>query len=165
MGLESFRVELRGGQATYPEVEEAIRALPHVRPDPQAVLTPGSACYVVDDGRHVIEVELLGPPVRLSCRFTLCHPPSIDPAFLGFVRELMARLGMEARVCDDVPPEQAHPFSVACYEEFAALALRCIAARRAEWREAFGADQAAATTREAHERFILPHCQPVHEQA
>jgi hypothetical protein len=115
----------------------------------------------MDDGQHLLEVELLDAPVRLSCRFTLCHPPSVDAAFLGFVRELMVNLGMEAKICDDVRPEHAQAFSLDRYAEFSAVTSGYLAARRAEWITAFGTKQLAATTNEVYERIILPQCQPV----
>ena len=160
MGFESFRVELRGGRATFHEADEAVRETPHIRPDPEAVLTPGSTCYRRDDGRHVLEVEVLDAPVRLSCRFTLCHPPSVDSVFLDFVRDLMTHLGMEARICDDVRPEHAGFFSLHAFVEFAAVAASCIAVKRAQWAAAFGATPLAATTNEVYQRIILPRCQP-----
>lgn len=161
MGFESFRVELRGGRANYPEAMEAIRKRPHVKLDPQSPPMKGSTFYVVDDGQHVIEVELKDAPVRVSCRFTLCHPPSVDSVFLDLLRELMLRLVMEAWICDDVRPEDAHPFSLTHYAEFSSAALRSIAARRTEWIAVFGDEQLPATTNEVHERIILPRCQPV----
>jgi hypothetical protein len=160
MGFESFRVELRGGSVTYPQADDAVRKLPHVRPDEQSVPLPGSTFYLIADGQHTIEVELMVSPVRLSCRFTLCHPPSVDAVFLGVVRELMSRLGMEVKICDDVGPEDAHPFSVQAFAQFSAAIARYIAARRAEWIAAFGDKTMAATTNEVCERIILPRCQP-----
>jgi hypothetical protein len=160
MGFESFRVELRGGRATYREVDEIIRRLPHVQLDPQSVLTKGSTCYVMNDGRHVIEMELMDAPVHLSCRFTLCHPDSVDSAFLGLVRELMARLDMQAKICDDVRPEHEHSYSLADYSVFSEATTPYIAARRAEWIAAFGTEQLAASTNEVYQWIILPQCQP-----
>lgn len=159
MGFEAFRVELGGGDAGYGQADEIVRKLPSVRPDRDSVPLRGSTFYVIDDGRHVIELELMDSPVRLSCRFTLCHPPSVDSAFLGLVRELMIRLGMKAKVCDDVRPEDSRPFPLQEFAEFAAVASRRIAARRAEWVTAFGDDPAAATMNEVYERIILPRCQ------
>lgn len=161
MGFESFRVELRGGQANYLDAKKLIQKHPHVKLDRQSPPMKGSTFYVIDDGRHVLEVELKDTPVRISCRFTLCHPPSVDSVFLDLVRELMLRLGMEAWVCDDVRPEDAHPFPLVHYAEFSSAVLCSIAARRTEWMAAFGAEQIAATTNEVHERIILPRCQPV----
>jgi hypothetical protein len=160
MGFEAFRVELRGGRAKYREADEAVRKFPHVRPDQDSVPMRGSTFYVIDDGRHVIEVELMDSPVRLSCRFTLCHPPSVDSVFLGLVREVMARLGMEAKICDDVRPEHSGSFSLNEFTEFSAITSRYVAARRAEWVAAFGDEPMAATTNEVYRRIILPRCQP-----
>jgi hypothetical protein len=165
MGFEAFRVELRGGNATFREATEAVQGLPHARPDPDSIPMQGSEYQLIDDGRHVIEVEIMDAPVKLSCRFTLCHPPSVDAAFLRLVREWMVRLGMEAKICDDVPPEQARSFSIQEFPEFSDIAQHCIAARRAEWIAAFGDTPMAATTNEVYQRVILPRCQPGVEQA
>ncbi|HEY7157385.1 MAG TPA: hypothetical protein VH575_25750 [Gemmataceae bacterium] len=161
MGFESFRVELRGGQVNYLDAKETIQKHPHVKLDQQSPPMKGSTFYVVEDGRHVLEIELRDAPVRISCRFTLCHPPSVDAVFLDLVRELMLRLGSEARICDDVRPEDARPFSLANFAEFSSATLGYIAARRREWVAAFGAEQMPATTNEAYERIILSRCQPV----
>lgn len=160
MGFETFRVELHGPTATYREGEEAVRQYPHVAPDQQSLPMQGSTCYVIDDGRHVIEVELVESPLKLSCRFTLCHPPSVDAAFLGFIRAMMVRLGMAAKICDDVRPEHARFYSLNEFADFSTILARYIATRRTEWIAAFGDEVLAATTSEVHRRLILPRCQP-----
>lgn len=134
---------------------------PQVKLDRQSPQTKGSTFYIVEDGWHVIEMELKDAPVRISCRFTLCHPTSIDSVFLELVHELMFLFGMEAWICDDVRPEDAHSFSLTEFGEFSCAALRSIAARRTEWIAAFGTEQMPATTNEVYERIILPRCQPV----
>jgi hypothetical protein len=159
MGFEAFRVELRGGSAKHGEADEAVRELPHIKPDPDSVRLRGSTFYVMDDGRHAIEIELMDSPVRLSRRFALCHPPSVDAVFLGLIRDLMIRLGMEAKICDDVSPEHSHSFSVCELPELSAIGTRSIAARRAEWIAAFGDEPLAATTNEVYQKVILPRCQ------
>lgn len=165
MGFEAFRVELGGGRASREEAAEAIQRLPDSKPDPQSIPLKGSTFHVVADGRHVIEIELMDSPVRISCRFTLCHPPSVDAAFLGILREMMSNLGMEATIRDDVCPEHSRSFALAEFEEFSAICSRYIADRRAEWIAAFGNEQIAAGTSEVYQRIILPHCQPGIEQS
>jgi hypothetical protein len=160
MGFEAFRVELRGEQARWTDADKVIRNLPGVKLDQHSVPMQGSAFYVIDDGRHAIEVELLDSPVRISCRFTLCHPPSVDPAFLGLVRELMLRLGMQVKICDDVRPEHTRSFAFPEFADFSSITSSYIADRRAEWIGAFGDQPMAATTNEVYQRIILPRCQP-----
>lgn len=104
MGFEAFRVELRGGKVKFREADEIVRKLPHLKPDQHSVPMKGSTFYVMEDGQHALELELMDSPVRLSCRFTLCHPPSVDSAFLDLLRKLMLRLNMQAKICDDVLP-------------------------------------------------------------
>lgn len=164
MGFESFRVELRGGTSQFTEADEAVRQLQHVKPDPDSIPVKGSTFYVMDDGQHAIELEVMDDPVRLSCRFTLCHPPSVDLVFLGLLRELMLRLGMEAKICDDVRPAHSRPFSLAEFPEFMAVTRHYIAARRTEWIAAFGDQPMAATTKDVYQRIILPQCQPGTQQ-
>jgi hypothetical protein len=161
MGFESFRIELHGGSAMFPQAQEEIRVFPQVRLDQQSLPMKGSTYYVFRDGRHVIEMELRDAPVKITCRFTLCHPPSIDAVFLHWVRELMLRLGMEATICDDVGPEHRHSFSLTQFTEFSAATLDYIAMRRGEWNAAFGLEPLSATTNEVYQRIILPQCQPV----
>jgi hypothetical protein len=164
MAFEAFRVELRGGSATYGEAQEAIRKLPHIKPDQHSLSMPGSTYYVIDDGQHTIELELMDSPVRLSCRFTLCHPPSVDAVFLDLVRAMAIRLGMTTTICDDVRPEHSHAFSRNEFAEFSAVTSGYIAARRAEWIAAFGDEPLAATTNEVYQRLVLPRCHPGIEQ-
>ena len=159
MGFESFQVELRGERANYLDADRAIRNLPGIRPDPRGGFMLGSY-YLFEDGRHVVELHLFDSPMSLSCRFALCHPDSIDAAFVELVRVLMGSLGIEAMIPDDVS-EHAHWFSLAEFAEFAARLPEYIAIRRQEWIAAFGAVRATATTSEAFERFILPSCLPV----
>ncbi|MGL4550787.1 MAG: hypothetical protein ACRC33_06335 [Gemmataceae bacterium] len=140
--------------------EGAVRELPHARPDHGSIASPGSTSYTVEDGSHVIEVEVVDSPVRVSCRFTLCHPPSVDAAFLNLVRELQRRLGMEARICDDVLPEHSQGFPPARFSEFAGVVPAYIARRRADWVAQFGTVHLAAKTPDVYEKVILPRCVP-----
>lgn len=161
MSFESFRVELRSDRATFAQVDELVRNLPQSKPDCDSILMKGSSYYTVEDGSHVIEIEVADSPVTVSCRFTLCHPPTIDAAFLGLVRELMDRLGLEVRICDDVAPEHAHAYPATHFAEFAEVALATIAVRRAEWAANFGPSQFPASTVAVYEKVILPRCVPV----
>ena len=104
-------------------------------------------------------------PVKISCRFTLSHPPTVDQVFLDILREWMSKLGMEARVCDSVPSEGKRSFSSKEFCDFAAIAMQSIAARRNEWIGAFGKEPMAGTTNEVFQRVVLPRCQTVVEQA
>jgi hypothetical protein len=165
MGFEAFRVELSGTKAHVAEADEVVRKVPYIKPDKDSVPTKGSTFYVLDDGQHAIECEVKDSPVRISCRFTLCHPPSVDLAFLGLLRELMFRLSMEAKIRDDVHPAHSRSFSLPEFSEFMAVSRNYIAARRADWTSAFGERPLAATSKEVYQQIILPQCQPVtHEE-
>ena len=162
MGFESFQVELRGGTHAVAEVATIIKGLPGVRPDPQPPMVPGSRCFLAEDGPHVVELEVTGPAPRVSCRFTLCHPASVDGVFFGILRWLMPRLGMQASIGGEAG--QTQTFGPDRAEQLGEAASGLIAARRSEWARAFGAETLGATTAQAHERFILPKCRPSTKQ-
>ncbi len=160
MGFESFQIELRGGRTNFSEVTEFVRKLPNVKAD-EGLLD--GAYFVMDDGQHAIEVEVNDfVPLRVSCRFILSHPPSIDGVFLNFVRVLMTELGMKAKICNDVRPDHDHPFYFDQFNELSASASLYIAARRKEWIATMGPEQ-ATNRKELYERIILPQCEPIVE--
>lgn len=162
MGFESYQVRLHGGSATFTEADAAIRLDPRARPD--RGFCPGPHYYTIEDGSHVLEVEVSPNPVSISCRFTLSHPPSIDAAFIEYVRELVARLGMAVEICDDVRPEHEGDFPIDRFPEFAGALPGYIARERSMWIATMGDEQLAASTREVHRRIILPQCVPVARQ-
>jgi len=154
MGFESFHADLLPRHATLGEADAAVRRLPGAWPDADALATRGSTYYTVEDGSHVFEIEVTREPVRVSCRFTLCHPPTVDAAFLDLLRDLTRRLGGAEITGEGLTAEVESP-------EFAAALSARVAERRAEWDKMFGSARAAATTAEAFERYILPKCVPV----
>ena len=158
MGFESFRVGVSGGSAAFDETDALVRGLPHARPDPGALHLGGRATYyVVSDGRHVIELEVSDDPARVSCRFTLSHPASVDVVFVGVVRQLLDRLGTGAVAVGGA----GRRYGADDFPAFAEVTLACIARRRAEWVAMFGPETFAGTTPQVFEHTILPHCVPV----
>jgi hypothetical protein len=158
MGFESFGVTLEGGTATADEARNLIDSLEGVSRDEG--FTTGSTYFLQRGVGHAIEMQMMHKPVWVSCRFTLCHPPSVDSAFLALVRQLIEKLKMQVMIRDDVIPEHAEPYSLDRFDEFSAACLHYIALRRREWKQMFGNRQLAATTAEAHQHIILPHCIP-----
>jgi hypothetical protein len=74
MGFESFRIDLRGGRANDQEASEIFRQLPYAKPDHESLPLPGSTYHLIDDGRHVVKLELKDAPVRVSYRRSLPWP-------------------------------------------------------------------------------------------
>ena len=160
MGFESFQVTLGGGRVSHADVDKMLRNVPCMRLDPVPAFTPDSINYLFDDGHHIVELQLDDSPVCISCRFALCHPDSIDWAFLDLVRVLMECLGMDATIREDVRPEHEHSFPPAEFAAFASCLPEYIGIRRREWLTAFGPERMAATTADCWRRVIHTHCQP-----
>lgn len=159
MGFEHFKVDLHSGKARK-DAEQVLRRLPLLSPDHDSMSFPSSSYYLWNDGKHIIEIELAESPLRVSCRFTLCHPRSVDSVFLDLIRKLMTQLQMAVTICDDTSPDSSQSFSPERSGELSELLPKLIAKRRREWIAAFGDHSLAATTKEVHERVILPMCQP-----
>lgn len=140
MGIEDYRVSLRSRAAPADDVREWIRRQPNTTPD-DGMLSHGNDYFRIDDGDHVLEVEVSkADPVEVSVRFALCNPPSVEPAFLSLVRQLVTTFGMEihdqeAAAADPwwLPPER--------FEQFRESTLRAIRRRRSDWVTQFGPGQ------------------------
>lgn len=158
MGFESFRVDLSGGDHEFENIRQNLGNLAHVEADKAMTGPHYSSCYIWSDGSHVIEIEVVKKPIRISCRFTLCHPTSIDSAFVKFTRLLMTKFDMNVTIGDDVEPSDSGPFGLQQFGELSSALVSYIAARRTEWIDQFGHEQLAATTDEAFEIYILPLC-------
>lgn len=168
MGFESFRVELQSEDFSASDVNRTIQNLPHIHVDPNYPpnypLTKGSLCYRFDDGGHVIELEVTNYKI-ISCRFTLCHPTTIDDVFLALIRELMSQLKMTVRMCDGVLPEHIREFTLDEFQDFTGIVRHFIAKNRSGWIGMFGAETIVASTREVYEKVILPLCVPYNRES
>lgn len=165
MGFESFRVELTG-EIPAARIREAVLALPGVERDPDGGVLSGDY-FRLRDSRHVIELhlsEFLSHPPSLSVRFPLANPKSVDEAFLTVIRHLLAHAALRARVLDDdVPDEFIDGFTLDQFDQFAAHALRCVAAERRAWVAMFGPQTYAGSTADVFRHVILPRCAPAVE--
>ncbi len=130
MGFESFQVTLFNGKATAKKAIEFVRS------------------------QHcLIEIEITSDPVTISCRFTLCHPPKVDPLFIALIAYFAAYFQMEVKFADE-----RVIYSRKSFGKLRIALESAIAERRREWRAAFGSQQFAAQTHEVHERLILAQC-------
>lgn len=110
-------------------------------------------------GGHVIEVELSRPKLRIatriSCRFSLCHPDSVDEVFADFVVDLAQGLSLPIEILEDVPAGEPYRFLPADLNGFRDALKKSIATKRDYWIKDFGDVKASLTCREAVQRFIL----------
>jgi len=160
MGFESFQVELKGDANTFASKGAFGDRFPQAKPDPDAIPLAGSAFFIVDDGLHIVEIEVSDSTARMSIRFTLCHPGSIIQAFLNLLQDLIATFDMSARIRDDVRVEHSGWYSAARIEEFSSIVSGYVANRRSEWIANFGPEEVAANTSEVFRRIVLPSCLP-----
>ena len=159
MGIEDYRVSLRSRSASQDSVAGWIARVPFSVPDPEGGFLPQNRYFRIDDGRHVLEVEVSdGEPVDVSVRFMLCNPPSVEPAFLALVGELVSQFDMEIHDQEGngaeswwLPPER--------FEQFKDSTLWAIPRRRAEWVMHFGPEQFPAGAEEAG-RWIIEGVRP-----
>jgi hypothetical protein len=158
MGFESFQVELSRDGPDHRPLSQFVRKLPHAKPDESGIQSSKSDYVLVDDGDHKIEIEVTEEWGRISCRFTLCHPPSIEVAFVNLVRDLVERLNMKVRICAD---ESGRWYSAEDLADFSREIADFIAKERRGWIAQCGPTQLAATSSEAYEKIVFPQLKPV----
>lgn len=152
MSAECFRVDLLGSKP--PDAVAYLAGL--------ELITPRGSDYghsfIYDDHSHVVELlvqtDRLGRAL-ISIRFALCHPSSVDNAFVQFVVQVAAELGMTIRICESIPPGHPDVFDLSEVGAFRTTALASIGPKRAWWISAFGGATAALTSEEASRQFIL----------
>jgi hypothetical protein len=164
MGFDSFRVELQGGSCSFEKICHKLEKMDGVALDDKTLRIPPSQYYFFSDGKHAIQIEVKNTHVAISCRFTLCHPLSVDRVFLDLVRWLMDAFQMDIFIRDNVQSCHGGAFSLADFEDFSSIVLGYIASRRSEWIAYFGGECLGCRPSEAFERFILPRCVPLPER-
>lgn len=152
LSAECFRVDLLGSRPT-----DAVACLAGLESVTSTQAVHGHA-FIYKDGCHVL--ELLVQPDRsgqalISVRFALCHPSSVDDAFVQLVARIAGELGMIIQICEDVPAGHADEFDPSAFVAFRAAVLSSIRSRRNWWIASFGSTTAALTSDEAIQRFIL----------
>jgi hypothetical protein len=157
MGVEDFRVCLSGApDESIPLIDHLLR-MPGMSRDEEPQL--GDGCYLLfRDDAHLIELELRES--EISCRFALCHAPTVDSIFARLLRQIATPLRWKISILDRLPPDVPWDFYPPAYEGLEAALSIAIASRRDEWKRLFGSVEAGVSTSEAIERFILPLCDP-----
>jgi len=154
MGVESFQIVALTA-APGSDVRAWLmsqRLLPSVHAD----TCPDT--FIATDSRHVVEAEVRadGVKTRVSIRFALCHPATVDDLLLEFVRRLAEFTHGRIVVAERVPGGFPDKFK---YDElgsaFACVLRGAISEKRGLWRQNFGEEEAAVTTAEALRRFLL----------
>jgi hypothetical protein len=157
MGVEDFRVRLSGALDKSISVIDHLLRIPGMRRDEELQSIDG--CYLMfrDDG-HLIELEV--DETEISCRFALCHAPTVDSIFARLLRQIATPLRWKISILDHLPPDVPWDFYPPAYEGLEGALSIAIASRRDEWKRLFGSVEAGVSTSEAIDRFILPLCDP-----
>jgi hypothetical protein len=118
---------------------------------------------VFRDGKHVVEFEVLSArgraPARVSMRFTLCHPDSVDRVFLEIATNLMTRQSLSASICEDLPDGTPRDYSQHEIGAFRVWCLWSIDHARRQWQRQFGPERIAVSTAAAWKHFLFDRFQ------
>lgn len=155
MGIECFCVELGGTSASSDDVLASLRALEGCERDELSEWIPEQVCFVVRRENLTAELEVLPGP-RVSCRMTLCHPPTSDGAFVGLLGDLSARLSTDRVRRIDGVSNAASLDQLALDEE----TREAIARKRARWKRQFGDAEGCYSSLEVHRLIIGPRTVP-----
>lgn len=154
MGAEETRVLLFPKSAMTREIVNALRATGpwHDARTPSA--DPTCENLELDDGEHLIEAEVQDMPPRLSLRFALCNPETVDTIFVGLVSRLARMLDAQVRVVG-ASELAACSFSSPDLHGLDSALQQNIEDERKLWQQEFGGETLKATCEEAVVEFIL----------
>ena len=115
MGMECYLLRLEGSNSMDHMESDLIR-LRRMEPDSSYKTgSRGERYFVFRDGEHVIELELHpvsgGRVTKVSMRFALCHPDSVDRVFVEIAAGLMTRRNLSATICEDLPSGTQRDYS------------------------------------------------------
>lgn len=159
MGLESFRAELTDTKLPASEVVKSLLEIEGAAWDEQGTILPHQKCFLVRRQNSVVELEISEYPVVLSCRITVCHPPSADDVFIQLLSEMAARFSMKTVTCiDGLTPDSASIINN--LGELDNTVRQAIARKRAVWKRQFGEVESAYTEAEVYQHIIIPQCNP-----
>ena len=139
MGIESYRTMILTKAPDSDVVQVLVAEMGFTLEEDQADVHDTFLRF--EDDEHIIECAVSdGRPCRISLRFALCQPSSIDAVFLGLLVALTNRLlrydpdGTSVELCE---------------------ARNEIQEAREAWRALFGVATARLTPSEALRRFVI----------
>ncbi len=140
MGWEAFLVSI-SSDLTHEVVADCLLAIPGVRPQSGSDALPGYRQYVYEDPSHIIELETSSEAAqagtRISIRFALCQPASIDGIFAEFVADIAQKSKGAVMIAADAHGELAVDFQHTGMDAFAKSAAFYLGQDRAIWRRDF----------------------------
>ncbi len=161
MGVEDFQTVLicDNDRHDFITIVEAIKSMPKASTDKKSKRLSEEEYFLVEDDDHLIEVEISDNKkkklVKVSCRFALCLPNSIDNIFCKFIREIGQQFKMIIKILDDVPKGFSDIFNPSEYVGLEDSLKKAIQIKRDYWIQDFGSETANLRPSDALRRFVL----------
>ncbi len=160
MGAEEFQVVLRGDNENLEKIVDKLKEIPHLSVDKETRSLAKEVHFLINDGVHIIEIEVSyikksKGPIRISFRFALCHPHSIDDAFYSLLIGIGKKLNMNIEIIDEVPSGYSYKFNPPHYRGLYTTLKKSIEIKRHYWVQDFGPGIASLTPSDAIIRFII----------
>jgi hypothetical protein len=158
MGCEDFVVRLSSDFSPQ-HVAKVLLANKNIRHDMAFSSLPGETHFCYEDTEHFIELELAcAGRTKVSLRFAVCHPTSIDGVVAALVVELASTLRADTLIAEDLEPDDSGlgmSFGPSQLEELRDSIIQCIPKKRHLWQVEFGTNKARLSCREALEVFVI----------
>ena len=150
MGAEAFQVMLWSA-VPMQNAEQVVGGRAGVHR--HTVVNPMSDAryFLYEDSEHVVEL-LLRPDdegSRISMRFALCHPDSIEETFARLVLDIATDLHADFAILDTVNDEEPEELDWTQGDTFRQALGPAIRFKRTYWQRAFGVDRARLTCSQA----------------
>ncbi len=163
MGVEDFQVVIKynGKNKEFNETIQFIKSCQNVFVDYDTKQISNEQYYIFDDSKHIIELEISQREaniIKISCRFAVCHPISIDNVFIELIIIIAKKLKSKIEILDETPNGDPYQFFYPEYEKFETVLKKTIEIKRNYWMQDFGSETASLRTSEAIKKYILSKC-------
>ena len=166
MGCESIQIISKVTDFSVKELCEYIQKCSNVSPVLlNTQMAPSEYNFIYSDTKHVIELQVTdytsGIP-QLSCRFSLCHPHSIDKKFIEFTKSIANDLNLKIRIQESCQIKgDDEVFCPPKYDGYEKILQEIIKVKRKYWVADFGDETAIISCQEAIKKYILPKCKKI----
>ena len=163
MGCESIQI-LSTAPYNSRKIRKYLEAYPNISLDTSNACynDPSEFNYIYNDTNHIVELQLMDckpKPPKLSFRFSLCQPSSIDGKFIELTTSIGKDLNLKIRIMESCQVEDDDIiFSPLDYENYNKILQEVIKVKRDYWIAMFGEETAVVTCSEAIMKFLVPKC-------
>jgi len=160
MGVEDFQVSItyNGKSNEFNELNQYLKSYQNIIADYKTKQISNEHYYIFNDGKYIIEFEVSLREmnlIKISCRFAVCHPASIDSLFEKLIMAIAKKLKAKIEILDETPNGDPYQFFYPNYDNFKKILRKAIEIKRNYWIQDFGPKTLSLKTSDALKKYLL----------